>query len=99
MLTRTSSLSPGAGVLDLVALRGLHAVLRRVLRGGARLHPLDDHRRALLPGPEARGHVRGRAYQLVCKLSSSNRISNNAGTKLSSYKNFTKESNLFKIYF
>ena len=85
--------------MDLVALCGLDPVLRRLLRGGAGLHPLDDHGGAVLPGSQARGHVRGRAYQLVCKLSSSNRISNNAGTKLSSYKNFTKESNLFKIYF
>ena len=36
--------------MDLVALRGLHPLLRGLLRRGAGLHPLDDHGRALLAG-------------------------------------------------
>ena len=36
--------------MDLVALRGLHPLLRGLLRRGAGLHPLDDHGRAILTG-------------------------------------------------
>ena len=69
--------------MDLVAVRGLHPVLCCLLRCWPGLHSLDDHGGAVLPGPQARRHVSGCSHQLVRKLSGSNRISNNAGTKLS----------------
>ena len=69
--------------MDLVAVRGLYPVLRCLFRRGPGLHTLDDHSGAVLAGPQARRHVSGCAHQLVRKLSGSNRISNNAGTKLS----------------
>ena len=39
--------SLGARVLDLVVSCRLSFILRRVFRGWSRLHPMDDHRRAV----------------------------------------------------
>ena len=82
----------GACLLDLVALRRLHSLLCRLLRRRAWLDPLDDHCRAVLPGPQvcphhltdaspaqAGGYVGGRPHQLVCKLSGGYRLPNHAG--------------------
>ena len=60
----------GACVLDLVALRGLHPLLCRLLCCWSRLHPLDDHGGALLAGAQARRHVGRSLDQLVRQLSS-----------------------------
>ena len=74
----------GAGVVDLVAVCCLHPVLRGVLCCGPRLHPLDDHGGAVLPGPAARRHVRGRAHQLVRQLYRRHRLPHHAGLELNS---------------
>nr|CAH7753754.1 unnamed protein product [Callosobruchus chinensis] len=54
--------------LDVLSVGGVHAVLRKVLRRGAWQHPVDDHRRAVLPGPQARRHEHRRAGQLDRQL-------------------------------
>lgn len=43
-------LCPGNDRLDELPVCGVDAEFRGVLRGGAGLHPLADHRRAVLPG-------------------------------------------------
>lgn len=44
--------------LDELPVGGVHAQLRCVLRGGARVHPVADHGRAVLAGaaPQRDGH-------------------------------------------
>ena len=68
--------------MDLVALRRLHSLLRRVLRRGTRVNPLDDHRGALLAGAAAGRHVGGGPHQLVCKLPRGDWLPNYAGWHL-----------------
>ena len=54
--------------MDLVVVRRLDALLRRLLRRRAGFDSLDDHRRALLPGPASGCHVRRCSHQLVSGL-------------------------------
>ena len=68
--------------MDLVALRRLHSLLRRVLRRGPWVHPLDDHRGAVLAGSAAGRHVGGGPHQLVCKLPRGDWLPNYAGWHL-----------------
>lgn len=57
-------LCAGDDRLDVVPVRRLHAQLRRVLRPRARLHPVDDHCRAVLAGAPPSRHVYCGARQL-----------------------------------
>lgn len=62
-----------------MALRGVDALLRGLLRRRPRLHPLDDHGRVVLAGPQAGRNVRGRTHQLVRQLHRGDRLPNHAG--------------------
>ena len=61
-------LRAGNDRLDVVPVGRLDSELRRVLRGGAGLDTLDDHGRAVLPGPKARRHVHRSPRQLDGQL-------------------------------
>lgn len=67
-------LCAGNDRLDELPVRGFDVELRRVLRRGPRLHPVDDHRRAVLAGTEAQRHGYCRASQLDGQLRRGNRI-------------------------
>lgn len=72
-------LRAGDDRLDVVPLRRVDAGLRRVLRGGSRLHSLDDHRGALLSGTTAGRHVHRCAGQLAGQLPRRNRLPHDEG--------------------
>ena len=67
--------------MDLVAVCGLYPFLCCVLCCRARLHPLDDHSRAILSRSETCCYVSGCLDQLVCELFSRHWFPYYAGMK------------------
>lgn len=79
-------LCAGDDRLDVIPVGSVYTQLRGVLRAGPWVHPVDDHRRALLPGPSASRHVDSRSRQLVGKLPRRYRFSDDEGEKLFSFR-------------
>lgn len=65
--------------LDVVPVGGVDALLRQVLRRGARLHTVDDHCRAVLARTPARRHVHCRPGQLDRQFRGGDRVSQHEG--------------------
>lgn len=76
-------LCTGNDRLDELPVRGLRAGLRRLLRGGPRIHSVDDHCRAVLPGTATQCHGDCRSRQLDGQLCGWNRIPQSQGDKKS----------------
>lgn len=72
-------LCAGDDRLDVLPVRCLHTQLRRILRSRARLHPMDDHCRAVLTGAPPGCHVYCGTRQLDSKFPRWHRFPNDEG--------------------
>lgn len=73
-------LRPGNDWLDVILVSRVGAELRRFLRCGSRLDPMDDHCRAVFPGSTSCCHVHRCAHQLDGQLSCWHWLPNDEGT-------------------